>query len=59
MVNKVSRFRSPEDEAAFQRAYDEILSRHWPPIPREELEVASSVGTTTSGARARPRASRS
>lgn len=42
----LSGFRRPDDEHRFAELSEQILDRWWPPLPRQDLTVETSFGTT-------------
>lgn len=46
MAEQLSGFRRPADTEVFRAQYDELLVYYWPDLPREELDVPTSFGTT-------------
>lgn len=46
MAQQLSGFKRPEDTEVFRAQYDELLAAYWPDLPREELDVPTSFGTT-------------
>ncbi|MFD0559951.1 pimeloyl-ACP methyl ester carboxylesterase [Stackebrandtia endophytica] len=46
MKAQVSEFRTPTDEQRFRETYTELVERHWPAVPRTELDVPTDFGTT-------------
>lgn len=45
MATGIGGFRTDEQRVAYERVYDRILERQWP-VPHEELDLATSFGTT-------------
>src|SRR4051794_34654618 len=49
MAAQIGGFRTPEDAARYYELYDNLVARNWP-VPRHELDVPTSFGTTMSAA---------
>ena len=46
MAKQLGGFKRPEDTDVFRTQYDELLASYWPELPREELDIPTSFGTT-------------